>query len=74
MSPNSTVVSSPAMAFRLQRLRPPPPFPPRALLRWAQQHAGGLTSMTHAAHADRVYTRLGEGESAPGAWGPEPEG
>ena len=62
------------MAFRLQRLRPPPPFPPRALLRWAQQHAGGLTSMTHAAHADRVYTRLGEGESAPGAWGPEPEG
>ncbi|CAL8315866.1 unnamed protein product [Arctogadus glacialis] len=64
VSPNSTVVSSPAMAFRLQRLRPPPPFPPRALLRWAQRHAGGLTSMTHAAHADRVYTRLGEDPSA----------
>ena len=52
------------MAVRLQRLYPLPPFPPHALLRWAQQHVGSLTSMTHAARANRAYARLGEGESA----------
>ncbi|CAN9505988.1 unnamed protein product [Ophioblennius macclurei] len=41
------------------------PFRPRALHRWALKRHGSLSSMTHAAHGNRVYIRLGEDPTQP---------
>ncbi|KAJ3601283.1 hypothetical protein NHX12_032255 [Muraenolepis orangiensis] len=66
VSVNSTVASSsPALDLRVQRLRVLLPFPPHELLRWARGHHGGLSSMTHAARANRAYARIGEDPTAP---------
>lgn len=63
VSPNSTVQPY-SLAVQVQPM-PSLPFRPRALLRWAMHRHGSLSSLTHTASANRVYVRVGEGESAP---------
>ncbi|CAL8302456.1 unnamed protein product [Merluccius merluccius] len=65
VSSNSTVVSPPALDVRLQRLHSLLPFPPHKLLSWVRGLHGSLSSMTHAARANRAYARLGEDPTAP---------
>ncbi|KAK0135956.1 Transforming growth factor beta receptor type 3 [Merluccius polli] len=65
VSSNSTVASPPALDVRLQRLHSLLPFPPHKLLSWARGLHGSLSSMTHAARANRAYARLGEDPTAP---------
>lgn len=36
------------------------PFRPRALHRWALRHHRNISSLTHAAHSNRVYIKLGQ--------------
>lgn len=63
LSSNSTVHAH-TLPLRVQPV-PSLPFRPRALLRWALRHHGSLSSLTHAAHGNRVYLRLGEDPNLP---------
>ncbi|KAJ0057995.1 hypothetical protein NL108_007226 [Boleophthalmus pectinirostris] len=39
------------------------PFRPRALHRWALRHHGNITSLTHSAHSNHVYIKLGQDQN-----------
>ncbi|XP_062387886.1 transforming growth factor beta receptor type 3 isoform X2 [Sardina pilchardus] len=60
-SGNSTVESQ-GVNVRVQQVASLP-WRPRALLQWSLQRYRTISSLTHAAHANRVYVRLGEDTS-----------
>ncbi|KAJ7992713.1 hypothetical protein DPEC_G00281530 [Dallia pectoralis] len=61
--PNSTVQSR-SLTVQVQPV-PSLPYRPKALLRWAQDQHGSISSLTHTASANRVYIRVGEDATMP---------
>ncbi|CAG5897396.1 unnamed protein product [Menidia menidia] len=57
-------VESDSLPFHVQTI-PSLPSHPRSLHRWALKHHGNLSSLTHAAHGNRVYINLGEDPALP---------
>ncbi|XP_072299618.1 transforming growth factor beta receptor type 3 [Eucyclogobius newberryi] len=61
VSSKSTVQSN-SLEMQVQTMHSLP-FRPRALHRWALRHHGNITSLTHSAHSNHVYIKLGQDQN-----------
>ncbi|KAK7940214.1 hypothetical protein WMY93_003540 [Mugilogobius chulae] len=59
---SQSTVQSKSLNVQVQRIHSLP-FRPRALHRWALRHHGNITSLTHSAHSNHVYIKVGQDQN-----------